>query len=237
MARPSEEQQRALAGLARRHALALRGQALGDPGRQLRALDGVDLDGRARALQRRKPGRTARGLVQARQHDEREHAVVAGRCGGDLLQRGAAVLARLARGHANFDDLLVGKQAQRAAGGQHGAPVVVGAGHGEAAALGKALRARGGANGIQRLLRQQRLVAVQHVQRAQRLLQVRGQLGGAQLHVRTPATCAGETPMGISMAHAVASHPQRIKQAQISPVQPRKGRPAARAASPFPRAA
>jgi hypothetical protein len=42
---------------------------------------------------------------------------------GQLLQGGAAVLARLAGGNADLDDLLVGEQAERAAGGQHGAPV------------------------------------------------------------------------------------------------------------------
>ncbi|GAB1383117.1 hypothetical protein MASR1M50_14370 [Burkholderiales bacterium] len=179
-----KEGQGALAFLARRHALALRGQALGDPGRQLGALDAVDLHRHPGAVKGGKPGAAARGLVQPRQQHQGEDAVVAGRGLGQLLQRGAAVLARLAGGDADFDDLLVGEQAQAAAGGQHRAPVEMRAGDDVHAALGVALRARRRANGVRRLLHQQRLVAMQHIQRPQAFVQVVGELGGGQLHVR-----------------------------------------------------
>jgi hypothetical protein len=177
-----EELQRALAFVAGHHALALLAQALRDPLRQRIALDGLDLDARAVVLQRREPGAGARGLVQPRQHHERERAVVAGRGLGHLLQRGAAVLAGLARGDADLDDLLVGEQRERAARRQHRAPVEVRAGHGVRAALGVALRARGRANGVGRLLCEQRLVAVDGVERLQPLLQVGPELGAGKLH-------------------------------------------------------
>ena len=174
--------QGALALFARHHALALLGQALGNPLRQLAAFDGVDLDGDAVALQRGKPGAGFGGFVQARQHDQGEGAVVAPGRFGNLLQRHAAVLAGLARGDADLDDLLVGKQAQAAASGEHGAPVKVGTGHGVAAAFGVALGAGGGADGVGGFLLQQGLVAVQYIERRQGPLEVGGELGQGDLH-------------------------------------------------------
>ena len=101
---------------------------------------------------------------------------------GELLQRRAAFLARLARRDADLDDLLVGEQAQRAAGGQHLAPVEVRAGDGVHGALGVAL-ARAPRRGSRRPLPgQQRLVAVQRVEGLEALLQVLAQLGGGELH-------------------------------------------------------
>jgi hypothetical protein len=114
--------------------------------------------------------------------------VIALRAFSQLLQRGAALLARLARGDADFHHLPVGKQAQAAARGQHLAPVKVGAGHRVHRALGVALRARHRANGVSRLLDQQRFVAVQRVQRLQAALQVLAELGGGELHGWASAT-------------------------------------------------
>jgi hypothetical protein len=74
---------------------------------------------------------------------------------GQLLQRLRTVLAGLARGNADLDQLPVGKQAERAATGQHRAPVEVRAGHGVHAALGATLGPRHGADGVGRLLHQQ----------------------------------------------------------------------------------
>jgi hypothetical protein len=159
-----------------------RPEALRDPLRQRGALDRIDLEAHAVVLERREPGAGARGLVQARQHHQRERAVVAGRGFGQLLQRRAAVLAGLARRNADLDDLLVGEQRERAAGREHRAPVEVRAGHGVRAALGVALRARRGANGVGRFLREQRLVAVDRVERLQPLLQVGAELGAGKLH-------------------------------------------------------
>ena len=50
--------------------------------------------------------------------------------------------------------------------------------------LGKALRASGAAQGVGKLLHQQRLVAVQGVQAFKPALDVFGQLGGRKVHTR-----------------------------------------------------
>jgi hypothetical protein len=97
---------------------------------------------------------------------------------GQLLQAALPSLPGLPR-NADLDDLLVGEQAQRTAGRQHRAPVEVRAGDGVHGAFGVALLARGGADGVGGLLQQQRLVAVERVQRLEAALQVRGQLAGA----------------------------------------------------------
>ena len=82
----------------------------------------------------------------------------------------------------HFDNLLLGEQAEAVAGGQYAAPVEVGTADCVAAALGKSPAARGGANGINRLLHQQRFFTVQNIQLLQLLLQVCRQLGKGKLH-------------------------------------------------------
>ena len=77
-------------------------------------------------FQGRKPSPFAGGGVEFRQHDQSQGAVIALGGGGQLLDRGAALLARFARGDAHLHDLLVGKQAERAARGQYLAPVEMG---------------------------------------------------------------------------------------------------------------
>jgi len=67
-----KELQCALPLLARRHMLALLLQALGNPLRQGRALDGVDLKAHATVVQRTEPGPLAGGKVQPGQHEQRE---------------------------------------------------------------------------------------------------------------------------------------------------------------------
>ncbi len=174
--------QRALAFLAADDALALGAQALGNPLRQCSALDRLDGHADAVAVQCGKPRAGFGRFIEARQQHQRQRAVVASGGLRQLLQRRTALFARLARGHADFQNLLVGKQALRTASGAHRAPVKVRAGHGEAAALGVALRARGGADGVGRFLLQQRLVAMQGVERAQAFVQVRRQLVQGELH-------------------------------------------------------
>jgi hypothetical protein len=72
-----EELQRALAFVAGHHALALQAQALGDPLRQRVALDRLHLDGAPLFSSAANHAPTL-GLVQPRQQDQRERAVVAG---------------------------------------------------------------------------------------------------------------------------------------------------------------
>ena len=130
---------------------------------------------------RRPLGRSC--AVQPGQQHQGERAVVTlGRL-RELLQDLRAVLAGFARGHAHLDQLLVGKQAERAATGQHRAPVEMGAGGGVHCALGVALLARRLANDIAQLLHQQRLVSVHRVQAFQPALQVLPKLRRADLHV------------------------------------------------------
>ena len=168
------EGQDALARLARGDALALLLQALRDPARQLGPLDRIDPHRHAMGVERAEPGAFLGRGIEPRQQHQRQRAVVAGRPGGDLLQRDRTLLARLARRDADLDQLLVGEQAQRAAGGQHRAPVEMRAGDGEDAALAVTLGACGGADRVGRLLLQQRIVTVQGVEGFQPALQLRG---------------------------------------------------------------
>ena len=190
----SEKAQGLLAFFACGHALALARHAFGNPRGQAGAVDGVGLHAHARRFQRREPRAGFGGFVQPGQGDEGEHAwawrVGSGLCGlpgnlrGQLLQGRAAFLAGLAGRDADFHDLLLRKEAERLPGGQRSAPVEVRAHHGVHAALGMPGGACGGADGVLRFLRQQRFIAVQHIQRAQPLGQVGGQLREGQLHGR-----------------------------------------------------
>jgi hypothetical protein len=147
-----EKLQRALALLAGHDPLALLLQALGDPLRQGAALDRLDLQRDADAVQRREPGPDPGHLVQARQQHQRQRRIVALGRGGQLLQRRSAFLAGLARRNADFDDLFVGEQTQTAAGGQHLAPIEVRAGHRVDRAFGIALGPCGDADRVGSLL-------------------------------------------------------------------------------------
>jgi hypothetical protein len=99
-----------------------------------------------------------------------------------LLDGHAAVLARLAGQDADFDNLPLGEQAQRAAGRQHLAPVEMRSGHGMHGALGEALGSRSRAKGIPGLLDQQGLITMQGVKRTQAFLDMGGELGSSKLH-------------------------------------------------------
>jgi hypothetical protein len=116
--------------------------------------------------------------IQPRQHDQHQGAVVALRAFGQLRQRGAAVLAGLARWNSDLHDLPIGKEAQRATRRQHLAPVEVRSRDRVHSALGVALGARCRADRVRRFLHKQRLVAVQRVERTQTLAEVLRQLGG-----------------------------------------------------------
>ena len=177
-----KEAQAALTGFARLDALTLVGHALGDPGGQGGALDRLKRQADARALQGLKPGAAFGGLVQSGQADQGEHIGAVGGALGQLLQSGAAFFARLARRNAHLDQLAVAKQAHGRAAGQHLGPVKMRARHREHGALGEALGAGAGADGVGRLLHQQGLVTMQHIQAAQTFFQVGAELGGRDLH-------------------------------------------------------
>jgi hypothetical protein len=114
--------------------------------------------------------RHPRGLgglpVELGQRDQGQ--VVGAEVLGVGLQGGAAVLAWLAARDAQLDQLLVAEQRQRLVRRQQLAPLE-GALDGEHVAFGMAGRARGAADLVGRLQRQQVLVAGDHVQRRQPL--------------------------------------------------------------------
>src|SRR5690606_37338759 len=106
-----------------------------------------------------------------------------------------------------LDQLALGEQAQRLRRAEHTAPVEVRAGDGEDLALGVAGRARRGADRVAGLLREQRLVAPDGVQRLQATLKMRGELVGADLHrggrfgaVRAAAFRPAAPPAGAAAA-------------------------------------
>ena len=166
-----------LAFFPRCHALVLGCQALGDPLRQHAALDGVDLDRDAGALQSTEPQPGPRSFVQPRQQNQRERAVTLRRGGGQLLESCTAFLARFSGGYADFDNLLVGEQAQRRTCGQYRAPIKMRTCHSMYRAFAIPLNAGRRADGIGRFLHKQGFVAVQHIQRPQAFLKMIGQLG------------------------------------------------------------
>jgi hypothetical protein len=147
-------------------------------------------------------------FVQLGQHHQRQSVRIFSGLGGDLLQLHTAVFPRLAGWDADFDDLLVGKEAHAACGGQHLAPVKMRTGDGEGTALGEALLARLGTDGVCRFLHQQGLVTVQSVERAQPLGEVVAELAGDYLHVK-----ASDVPSsgrrGTGFAGPPASFPSR----------------------------
>lgn len=134
------------------------------------------------SIQGCKPGSGLGSLIQAWQADDGQRAFIALCTLRQLLQRRAAILARLAAGNADFQNLFVCKQAQGTTRRQHTTPVKVRTHDGVAAALCIALGARRGADGICRLLLLQRLVTMQHIKRTQALGQMRGKLVQRKLH-------------------------------------------------------
>ncbi len=164
-----DELQRAAARFARFHALVLQRQPLADPGRQPAAIDVVDLDRDAGALERLEPGGFRRGEVQPRQRDQ-HHQIGRGLRARQLrrhrAQRLAAFLAWLAGRNAQLDDLAVAEQRHRLLRLQQLAPLEAALGH-QHVSLAVAGLARRLAQTVDRLEHQQMLVAVYHVQRCQ----------------------------------------------------------------------
>ena len=175
-----KEGQRVLPGFTTLHPLALARQALRQPDRQRLALDGLHAHRQAGAVQRAEPGPLHLLAVQARQLHQRQHVVV--QAVAVALQRLRPVLAWLARGDADLDQLPLGEQAHLLRRTQHGAPVEVRAADGEDLAFGITLVPGGCADRIAGFLRLQRFVAEHGVQRPQPTLQVGRQLVGANLH-------------------------------------------------------
>jgi hypothetical protein len=111
-----EELQGALALLARRDALVLLRQALAIHCGNAPALDRLQFDRDPVAFQRGRTRRLLRLEVQPGQQHQGEGAVVAGGAFAICCRACCRLLARLAGGDAELDDLLVREQAQRAAG-------------------------------------------------------------------------------------------------------------------------
>ena len=201
-----KERQRALAFLAVGDALALRGQALGDPRRQLAALDRLDPQHHAGASSALNQPlfccwKSSLGsCTSVSTSSEPDRLAVA-------LQRLRAFLAGLARRNAQLDQLPLGKQAHRLRRADQRAPVEVRrVADGEDLALAVAGGTRGGADRIAGLLRQQRLVAVHRVQRAQALGQVRGELVGLELHGQSGLIAARRRSTWATMSSSIARY-------------------------------
>ena len=186
-----EELQRALTFLARCDPLPLSLQPLRDPLRQRGALHRIDLNAHAGVLQRAEPRRVARGLVEPGQHEQQQGGFVADRTVRQLLDGRGAILSGFTGRHADFNQLPLGEQAHRSSAGQYLAPVEMGAGHRVHRALAIALGPGRGTQGVGRLLHEQRLVAVQDIQRPQALAEVAGQMGSGQLHGFSDVTARG----------------------------------------------
>ena len=155
-------------------------EPLADPGRQVGAAQRRNVDPHTGRVECSGPAAVARGSIERRQADQRQQVV--GRIGGVLAQCLAAFAPRLARGQADFDDALLGKQRQalRGAGQQRPVAAPVGVDH---LAFAEAGGPRRSPDRILRLHRQQRLVARHHVDRCKRpARQTRGELLGAYLH-------------------------------------------------------
>jgi hypothetical protein len=125
-----EKLQGSLTFFTRYYPLPLGSQTMGNPLRQGVALNRLHLQGNTTAFQRTKPGAGLGHLVQTREHHDSQHVVIALRALGQLLQGHAAVFAGLATGDADFNNLFVSEQAQRAPRCQHFAPVKVSACYG-----------------------------------------------------------------------------------------------------------
>ena len=162
--------------------MALLLQALCDPLRQVTPRDRIEFDGDAEAFQCAEPRAFGRHAVQLGQHDQRQSRVVTLAALGNLLQRHRAFLARLAAGHADLDNLFVGKKTERTATGQHLAPVEVRAGGGVYRAFGVALCACCCPQRVGKFLHQQGLIAVQRVEGLDAALEVLRELGRGKLH-------------------------------------------------------
>ena len=178
----SKEGQRALPDLVIGHALALGGQALGQPLRQGAALDRIDLDAGTSAIQRHEPGAVQLSLVEPGQGHQSHH--IFRQPSAIALQCFRTVLAGLAGRNADLDQLALRKEAQRLRCALHLSPVEMVAGHGEDLALAIALRSCGSADQVAGLLRQQRFIAVNRVDRAQAFGEMLGKPLSADLHIR-----------------------------------------------------
>jgi hypothetical protein len=125
--------------------------------------------------------------IQARQLHQRQHVV--GQVFAIALQGLGAVLARLARGDADLDQLALGEQAHRLRRAEHGTPVEVRAADGEDLAFDVAGGACRGTDRVAGLLRQQGFITVNGVDRLQAAGELGVELFGSQLHrVQPPVT-------------------------------------------------
>ncbi|OIQ74090.1 hypothetical protein GALL_442680 [mine drainage metagenome] len=154
-------------------------QPRGDPARQLRQLDAVHPHNHAVLRQSAEPGGFLRGGVEPRQDDQHQH--IGRQAVRQRGQRLAAVAARLAAGNAQLDQAAAAEQADFTAAREQLAPVET-AFHRVALAFVEALLARRGADGVDRFVDQQRLVAMHGIERGQAAGEVGVELVCGELH-------------------------------------------------------
>jgi hypothetical protein len=161
-------------GFAR--ALLLARKARADPQRELLPVDREDVDHHPGRGERTEPGRVLPCPIEARERDEREG--VLRQPGAVRADRLGAVGARLAGGNAQLDDPPRREEGERCGARREPAPVVTALDEVDVA-LAVALGARLGADRVGSLEREQRLVAVDDVQRREAAGKVRVELVGA----------------------------------------------------------
>ena len=142
--------------------------------------DGVHAQRDPGRIECAEPGALLLLAIEPRQLHDRHH-LVAQRL-AIALQSLRAVLARLAGGNADLDQLFVGKQAHRLRCTEQRAPVEMGARHCMNLTLAVPRAARRTTQCVAGFLHQQWLVAPDGVQRPQAFLQVQAELVQAQLH-------------------------------------------------------
>ncbi len=164
-------------GIARR-ALLLPCEPRCDPLGEPRALDRIDVDDDALRFERFEPRRRLAGPVQPRQRHQGEG--IGRQLRAERLDRLGAVAAGLAGDKAQLDQLFVAEERKARAACAELVPVET-ALRGEHQALGKPVCARPRADRVAGFQREQRLVAVYHIQRPELALEVRLQLFEPQI--------------------------------------------------------
>ena len=160
-------------------ALLLSRETCAKPLRQLTALERVHGDADPRLLERREPRGSLCGAIEPRQHDQRDG--VRARIRRAILEHARAFDAGLARRDSKVDELALAEQGKVAVGRGERFPLEARLGD-QDLALVEPRAAGGGADLVTRFDRQQRLVAMDDVERGESLGDMRCELSGTKLH-------------------------------------------------------
>ena len=168
--------------------------ALGNPSGQGLTGNGVSGNPCAVLHQGIDPTGFALGRVQSGQDHQTDDGIV-GELFSPILQSLAAVFARLARWNAQLQYLSLGKQTHRTTRSQHFAPIEIVARSHDDLSLGHTLRTRSLANRVLGFHGLQGLVAANHIELTQALVEVLGEAGERDFHARVAMTSAQRSLM------------------------------------------